>query len=48
MSFRQTSPDILFLVGVVAVCAGLWFVWPPLTLIYVGLVATILGIAGAR
>jgi hypothetical protein len=40
--------DVLALVGVLLIAAGLWCVWPPAVLFWLGMVAMVAGIVGAR
>lgn len=40
--------DIIFLVGLVLVTAGFYFVWPPLALIVPGVAFCVVGVFGAR
>lgn len=40
--------DVLATLGVLGIAAGLWFVWPPAIAFWLGAVAMVTGIMGAR
>ena len=40
--------DMLVAVGTALVAGGLWFIWPPAVLFWLGVVAMVTGVLGAR
>lgn len=40
--------DVLVTVGALLIGGGLWFIWPPAILLWLGVVAMATGLAGAR
>ena len=40
--------DVLGMIGVLLIAVGLWFVWPPAVLFWLGIVALAAGVIGAH
>jgi len=40
--------DVLGVIGTLLIAAGWWFIWPPAILFWLGIVALMAGIVGAR